>query len=131
MSLPKLDDLLFQPTEEVETAIKASIPVDLSLTLRFATQWEAKITNADGDVLWSGYNPDRRTLLFDVYGYFLEVSGAKPRHPVWERRGEVQIPVKYGKLAYQGNIQIPDPEDLDSDEIRKVYGLPLKKDTSK
>jgi len=131
MTLPSLNELAMQPTEDVEVAIRSCMPPGLALAITLTTQFEAQVTNAEGESLWAGYGPDRRVLLFNVYGYLLSVAGVKPSHPVWERRGEVQIPSRYGRLAYQGAVQIPDLDDLDGDEARKVYGIHTQKDSSK
>lgn len=89
--------------------------------------FEATVTDPTGTVCYRGVSPDRRIALFDAYGFLLKEAGAKPHHPAWQRRAEVQIPIRYGRMSYQGDIQLPDPQDLDPQEILRVYGIQPRK----
>lgn len=132
MALPSLDDLVFLPTDEAEAAIRASLPSGLSLHFSLEDQqWQIAVVDGSGEAIWRGSNTDRRVLLFDAYGYILQAAGLKSRHPVWQRRGEVQIPARYGVKSYQGDITIPDPDDLKPDELLEIYGIHTKKDKSR
>jgi hypothetical protein len=129
-----LHEIAFLPLEDAETAILATLPEGYDLTFAMdAGQWVARFHDNSGTVLWSGYGPDRRILLFDAYGWFLQQRGDKPRHPAWApRSGEIVVAPRHGAKAHQSHTPIPDPEDLDPSEILAVYGIkPRKKDAIK
>ena len=129
MSLPSLETLYALPLAEAEMAIRAALPTSLKLVIQQGEgRLEATVLSAEGDELWFGASTDRRVLLFNAYGHILRAAGARPRHPAWQRKGEVQIPTQYGMKSHQGSVSIPDPEDLDPEEILSIYGIHPKKD---
>jgi hypothetical protein len=132
MPIP-LDEIVLLPPEEAELAIQAQVPMGFTLALDSTPgYWEARFTAKDGRVLWSAAHLDKRILLFDFYGWMLRHAGAKPQHPAWVRRGEVQIASAHGAKAHQAHVKVPDPEDLEPDEILRVYGIkPRDKDVIK
>lgn len=131
MEYPSLEELAFMPADEAETAIRAALPPQVRLNLELQdNQWVATLTGLAEEVYWTGYSPDRRVLVFDAYDQILQAVGVQPKSVIWQRKGEVQIPVQIGNLAYQGNVQVPDPEDLKPEELLKIYGL-LPKDEHK
>lgn len=131
MVLPSLQDLVLLQTPELEAAIKAALLPALTFTIYpVEDRLILDLKDQSGTVVWQGYSNDRRTLLFDMYGEVLKEAGYRPQHPLWQRRGEVQIPARYGQKAYQGAVHIPDPEDLNPDELLKIYGIHTKKDSS-
>jgi hypothetical protein len=125
------EELSRLPTDEAETVILANLPSDLRLVLKVEDfQWVASLIDENDVCVWWGESPDKRILLYDVYGQVMIRSGVKSRHPAWVRKSDqVRIPAKFGQLAHQTNIQIDEPEDLDPGEIGKLYGLKPNKDS--
>lgn len=128
VKIPTLEEIAFLPEAEAEAAILATIPpaYRLDIELREREIYAALVDEAD-NVLWDGTSSDRRVLLFDVYGYVLRTLGGPKVHPRWARSGEVNIPARFGVRAYQGDVRVPDPEDLEPEEIQRIYGI-LPKD---
>lgn len=125
-----LEEIALLPLDEAEAAIEAQIPPGFDLVFElFPTEWRATLYGPDRQPLWVDSHSDKRILLFDFYGWFLRHTGAKPAHPAWSRRGEVQVAAEYGAKAHQARVDISDPEDLDPSEILSLYGIqPRKKD---
>ena len=124
--LPDIQDLALATIEEIQTAITLSLKPGWKLVVEPLPtgEWSAVLFDDGGVERWSDVHVDQRILLFNLYGWLRRESGVKPSHPMWSRRGEVQIPSQFGRKAYQGSVNIPDPEDLDPDEIAVVYGIP-------
>lgn len=128
MKLPTLDELSLLSMDEAEVAIVTALPNSIRLVfVEQPTHWQLRLIGADGTLLWEGTSPDRRALLFDGYGQVLLNAGYKPKSPVWQRRQEVRIPERFGVKAYQGDVKIPDPEDLKPEELLHIYGIHTKK----
>lgn len=128
--LPRLEDLTLLSTEEVEVILRAHLDPSWTFSIHLVRPinvWACVVYDDEKRVQWYHEHADRRLLLFDLYGWLLQRRGYEAAHPVWQRRGEVQIPARYGRLAYQGDIQLPDAPDLDPDEVAAVYGVPARK----
>lgn len=128
MKIPTLEEIAFLPNGEAEAAILATIPpayrLDIELRER---EIHATLVDEADNAIWEGSSSDRRVLLFDLYGYILRTLGGLQVHPRWVRTGEINIPTRFGVRAYQGSVRVPDPEDLEPDEIQRIYGI-LPKD---
>ena len=119
-----LENLLNLTDAEIETAVQENVPSGLSLVFEPSDRYlTAIVSDNQGNPTWSRSSSDPRILLFDVVGYFLYLQGHQPRHPAWRRRGEVAISSAVGNKAHQAYTPIPDPEDLNPNEILSVYGL--------
>lgn len=119
-----LEELFMLSTEELESTVLRSVPEGFSLMLDLKDGWfSASLLDAKGNVWWERSSPDPRIPLYDAVGYFLHLRGSQPRHPAWQRRGEVIVPSSVGNKAHQAHTPIPDPEDLDPQELLAVYGL--------
>lgn len=125
-----VEEIALLPLDEAEAVIQAQLPEGFDLTFEILPgEWAARLCGPDQRVVWQDTHPDRRILLFDFYGWFLRHTGIRPKHPAWNRSGEVQIAARHGVKAHQTHTQIPDPEDLNPSEILSVYGIqPRKKD---
>lgn len=82
--------------------------------------WVARIEAPAGEVVYQGESVDRRLALLNVYGYlWLKEQPPVVQGSVWDpttaRPGQAPVP----KPAQS----IPDPEDLDPDEVAAVYGI--------
>lgn len=125
-----IEEIIQLPLDEAELAVQAQLPPGFSLIFDLTpVEWLARLSGPDQRIVWQASHPDKRILLFDFYGWFLSHTGVRPKHPAWNRSGEVQIAPRHGVKAHQAHTQIPDPEDLDPSEILSVYGIqPRKKD---
>ena len=124
--LPPIEDLARATLEEIQSAIRLSLKPGWQLSMEFLPigMWAGTLQDADANGLWYEEHVDQRILLFNLYGWLRQAEGPRPSHPLWRRRSEVQIPSQFGRKAYQGDTNIPDPEDLDPAEVASVYGLP-------
>lgn len=84
----------------------------------------ARVLQDDGVVVWDNIHLDERTLLLDAYCWLHFRSQPKlDRSSVWaERRVELTR-----RGVTQRVMSVPDPEDLDPEEIRSVYEQARKK----
>jgi len=75
------------------------------------------VANETGEVMWDDTHADERLLLFNAYGWLWARNQPKlaPDDP-WNRRRELTS-AAVSRMA----MRIPDPEDLQPDEIRSVY----------
>lgn len=80
----------------------------------------ARILREDGVVVWDLIHLDERTLLLGAYCWLSLRSEPKTRsNSIWsERRKELTR-----RGVTQRVVSVPDPEDLDPEEIRSVYEL--------
>ncbi len=84
----------------------------------------AQILDENGGAIWDHVHMDERLLLLDAFCWLYFRPQPKPENSVWsERRAE---------LTRRGVMQkvlesVPDPEDLNPEEVRSVYGLDRKK----
>jgi len=118
-------------TEEAEAAIQLSLSGSVLFSWALDTNiWMLQLLDSSGEVLWEDEATDRRLLLFNAYGHILDSAGMQPQNPIWRRSGEVNIPTRYGALSYQGDLNFNDPhDDLDPEEIKKIYKLSTKDET--
>lgn len=124
--LPPIEDLYLASLEEIQTAIRLSLKSGWQLVIEPLPigVWSAILYDETDVNRWEDEQVDQRILLFNLYGWLRREAGVQPSHPVWCRRGEVQIPSHFGRKAHQGTVIIPDPGDIDPDEVALVYGLP-------
>jgi hypothetical protein len=84
--------------------------------------WVARIEDTGGTRLWEHSGWDERILLLDAFGWLWLRQQARPspdspwnrRNPLTQKSLELQLP------------PIPDPEDVDPEEVLAVYGLRKK-----
>lgn len=115
--------------DDIRAAIITSVPAGWRFLPEFVNGWfYAKFTDASGNILWQDDEADERLLFLNAYGW-LHLRHHKPKHPVWKpRTGEVNLRGDLSRRGHVGSpaIQVPDPEDLDPEEVRAVYSGPRK-----
>lgn len=107
--------------EELSSEIIRRTPKGLAFVRDRSDGWfTASFIDADANVVWQGYHADLRFLLFDVLGWLI-LRGTKPRNPVWTpRTHEVDISQRLHRAASPTPV-VPDPLDLDPEELISVY----------
>jgi hypothetical protein len=105
---------------EIEAAVHTALPPGwrFSFELVESFYW-ASYTDADEKVVWARENPDLRIVLLDAYGWLWARKNEASR-PFWRPRHFETPPPKPGPMSHPG-IPVPDPADLDPDEIAVVY----------
>ena len=76
----------------------------------------AWVTDDSGAQVWSGEQQDRKLLLLDCLGW-LRIRGHQTSNPMWRARAS-EVPLHRPSIAPS---PVPDPPDLDPDEISAVY----------
>jgi len=82
--------------------------------------WYGIVADAEGGQEWADSQADVRLLLLNAYGW-LYTHRQQPKDPLWRRRQELDPRVVRGQVSLCG-VTVPDPEDLDPNEVRAVYG---------
>ncbi len=118
--MPTLEETTLWTAEDVATQIKLILPVGWSVTYEGSSgkPYDGLIKDENSLPVWSGSSTDRRLLLFDVYGWLL-VRRRKGSNPFWVRSGTPTPKPVVGVVSLDG-VSVPDPEDLDLDEIQSV-----------
>lgn len=82
--------------------------------------WFVRFTRHDNlnEVVWEDFGIDRRILLFNAYGWIWMLQKQPSLHSPWVRRREITA-ASATRRANFGDI--PDPEDLNPDEVAAVY----------
>lgn len=103
--------------DETLMRVMDSLPVGwLFHESRVGTTFHASVTDAAGAQAWSGEQNDRKLLFLDCLGW-LRVKDHKTKNPMWRGR-DVEVALYRPSIAPS---PIPDPPDLDPDEIASVY----------
>jgi len=108
---------------EILEEVQSSLPEGWVCDYRMVDGW-FKFSLFEGEKLrWEETNPDPRYLLLNAFGWLLS-RGYKSTHPAWSPRTHEVDPNKtriHPRTAKQPTISVPDPEDLDPNEIASVY----------
>lgn len=118
--MPSLEEMTIWSTEDLNRQIQLSLPS--GWTMRSASEggiYSATVLDQTGEAQWHGQRTDYRLLQLDVYGWLI-TRGAKSQNPAWARRDNL-TPKRVGRDIGLGGPSIPDPEDLDPEEVRAVY----------
>ena len=120
-----LEEMALWDAEAVHGAILADIPADWQFATNQTNGWhDAKILDGDGNVCWQETMADQLLLLLSAYSW-LHLRNHKTQHPAWKPRTREVRPLEtLAGRASHPNIVVPDPEDLDPDEVRTVYANP-------
>ena len=103
-------------TEEVLEKLQEAIPPSWKFEHALVENWcHAAIMDGEGEILWSGENVDPRVLFLEALGWYL-VKDHKPTNPAWRPRDR-EVPLHRPTTLET----IPDPGDLDPDEVAAVY----------
>ncbi len=120
-----LEEMTAWTAEDAQAAILASLPEGWSFIPKTVSGWAvAQFTDENGKVVWEDHSADVRLLFFNAYGW-LHLREHKPRSPAWKlRTKEVDLyrPTQPGQVY--PHVPVPDPEDLDPEEVKAVYADP-------
>lgn len=122
-----IEEMSAWTADDVQDQIRGMTPVGLVFSTGLENGvWFARFSDsATNDTLWEDFGIDRRILLFNAYGWvWMRQVWTRHKSPStndtpWVRRREITAAV----ATRQGN-HIPDPEDLDPDEVAAVYNRP-------
>lgn len=113
-----LEETTTWTAEDVLVRIRLSIPTTWKLNWSFDGGWyHASLLDSEGGTQWSGEHPDQKFLFLDILGW-LTVRDHKVKHPAWKPR-EQEVPLYRPPVPSTSGI--PDPPDLDPDEVDVVY----------
>ncbi len=119
-----VDDLNAWTNTEVVLQIEALKPVGTAFIHGQDPEtlfWTARFETTDGNVLWSDASPDERLSLFNAFGWVWVQSQPQPSLTSrWRRGPELTREVVTKRVALNGHT-VPDPEDLNPEEVRAVY----------
>lgn len=118
--MPSLEEMTIWSTEDLNRQIQLCLPPGWTMqSLSEDGIYSATVLDQAGDVQWRGQRTDYRLLQLDIYGWLI-TRGVKPQSLAWSRRDNL-TPKKVGRDIGLGGPTIPDPEDLDPEEVRAVY----------
>jgi hypothetical protein len=122
-----IEEMTAWTLEEIQAEIRAALPE--KWRFEFLTedgQWRTRFLGVEGECLWWRTYLEPRVLLLDAYGWLWRQQHRQlPTNPAWIPRDRRKL-VPVGKVGLQG-VTVPDPEDLNPDEIDAVYqGRPTK-----
>jgi hypothetical protein len=126
MHLPSLEEMTAWSTEETLSEVYSILPANWKF--RYGTGGPyptASIIDEQGGVRWESGFPDFKMLLFDAYGWLREhLHKQDPSHPAWEtrKRDDFRVPCT-GKVGLANSPPVPEPGDIDPDEVAMVYGI--------
>lgn len=102
--------------EDTLMKVREALPDGWTIRERFSgSKYYADLFDQDGATMWSGEQEDPRLLFLDCLGW-LSVRGYKTKNPVWKAR-DTEVPLHRPAIS----TSIPDPPDLDPDEVAAVY----------
>ena len=124
--MPTLEEMTAWSAEEIEGAIRCSLPagfyfecgLDQEAGAWFARFWRP--SESQRTVLYQDWGIDQRLTYFNAYGWLWAQKQPKPpAHSLWARRREVTRETVQQR-AFRG-VRVPDPPDLDPEQIEAVY----------
>lgn len=119
-----LEEMASWDVQDVRAAIASDLPEGWKFIPEVVNGWYfAKYFDDVGRVVWEDQSADQRLLFFNAYGW-LHLRNHKPRIPAWKLRTSEVSPATVAGRASHPQIVVPDPEDLDPDEVRSVYADP-------
>jgi len=103
--------------DEVLDKLRTSLPSTWDFSYRVEEEWyQAVLMDGEGVLQWSGSSPDPKLLFLDALGWIL-MRKHVVKNPVWKPR-EQEVPL-YNSSTDAKDV-IPDPLDLDPDEIETI-----------
>jgi hypothetical protein len=125
--MPTLEEMTAWSLEEIRGEVKRLLTKGWSFSIVWDQEeqiWFAQIERDPGEdegpdpvVVWSGFGPDEKILLFNVYGWlWLKIQPKPQGASPWVRKRELTT-VGVTRKA----LGIPDPEDVDPEEVLSVY----------
>jgi len=77
--------------------------------------WYGSLSDSEGLTKWSSSpSADIRVVCIDAY-VWLHLGESKPTDPRWTRREDSPL------MGVSGGHQVPDPDDLNPEEVLKLY----------
>lgn len=126
MPLPTLEEMTAWTAEDIEAAIRQTLPQGTAFECGFdrqAGQWFVRVLRlVDGatQVAFEDSGIDRRITYFNAYGWIWARQQPKPSpNSPWVRRREVTRDSVQQTVAKR--TRVPDPADVDPEEIAAVY----------
>lgn len=118
-----MEEMAAWSLDEIRDHIQRLLPEGHTfVSLASASTWLARIEDPDGTRLWEKMGLDQRILLLDAFGWLWLQGHASPEPGTpWARKLTLE-PQPVAKRSSRD----PDPEDLDPEEVKAVYGLGRK-----
>jgi len=127
MAHPTLDDLMVASVPELKDLLRTMLPDSCQLH----SDWDpgeglfnvlVRRIGENGIVLWSQSGIDERILLLDLAGWlwFDRLPQPPPGSP-WTLRNNRAAPARRPIGLPHLETSMPDPEDLDPEEVQTVY----------
>lgn len=126
--MPTPEELLLWSNADICKQIQVLLEPNWAFDYAFDNSggvWVARVVvkaSADDDTeektLWEGNEPDERLVLFDAYGWLWLKTQTRPaKDSPWHRTRELTRE----SVSKYINSKIPDPEDVQPDEVQAVY----------
>lgn len=126
--MPSIEQIATWTVEEILGEIQRLLPEGTAFVEAAKEGWHVATVqqrgaeNAEPQILWTDNGPDRRLVLLNAFGW-LWLRGQKPKHPAWKPRG-TEPARRHPAGAFP---TVPDPPDLDPENVRSVYENPPKR----
>lgn len=112
--------------DEIQAHIQAALPSTILFSFGLDKDggvWSVRFDRIeqDGSIvgLWSDTGFEHRILLLNAYGWIWNQIAPRPDHASpWIRRREITAEAVTRRVVFG---HVPDPEDLDPDEVDSVY----------
>lgn len=118
-----LEEMTTWTVDDVANAIRQGLPSGLVFDCGFdvaAGTWYVRFWRQQDDqkrVLFEDWGFEQRITYLNAFGWlWSQKQPAPPAHSPWQRRGEVTV-AQVQRKAHN----IPDPADLDPNEVQAVY----------
>ena len=119
-----LEEMSSWDVQDVRAAIISDLPGGWKFIAEVVNGWYfAKFLDDVERVVWEDQSADQRLLFFSAYGW-MHLRNHKPRIPAWKLRTSEVNPTETIAGRAAPHIEVPDPEDLDPEEVRSVYADP-------
>jgi hypothetical protein len=124
-----LEEMTTWTVEDIQAQIDAYKAKDLFFRFDFDRElmfWHARFERFDEAqrkrvIVWEDHGADERITLFNAFGWVWARSQTPlPKDSPWRPRPDVTLHHVNQKVAARGH-SVPDPEDLDPEEIKAVY----------
>lgn len=113
-----LEETLTWTAEDAHERLQAVVPAGWSVERSEEAGWHrVALLDAAGVEQWAGEHPDPKFIALDALGW-LRLRDHRVKNPAWKPR-EAEVPL----FREPGVVQspVPDPPDLDPDEVATVY----------
>ncbi len=116
--MPTFAEIAHWSVDDVNAQILGLLPAGWKFDLQTLTDgWRAAYQAETGAEVWAEEHYELRLLLLSAYGWLYQRRNPARVHPAW-----VAHPSRPLAPVLRTSPGIPDPEDLDPEHIRSVYG---------